>query len=180
MSRLHCPGSNLSSPVATFDAASVTKAGRGCVSHPSGRGPVEQAHGISQHQICFTRDTRSRWRSATVVSRRRVAIVGSSSKHYADPSNAGYGRLQGGGVEKLICFICLACRDAYISPGLSEEYVARCCTCGRGACRKHGEWEVGKFHCIPCHGNRDQLIEHQRHTGNTVCEQSISAAAAAT
>ena len=150
--------------------------------HPFGRGPVEQAHGISQHQICFTRDTRSRWRSATVVSRRRVATVGSSSKHYADPSNAGYGRLQGGGVEKLICFICLACKDAYISPDLSEEYVARCCTCGRGACREHGEWEVVKFHCIPCHGNRDQLIASTKDTLAIRCVSKvyISAAAAAT
>eukprot|EP00435_Cladocopium_sp_Y103_P055193 s336_g18.t1 len=46
----------------------------------------------------------------------------------------------------------------------SEEFVTQCCTCGRGACNKHGSWEVGQFHCALCHGNDDPLLSGAKDT----------------
>ena len=75
-----------------------------------------------------------------------------------------YGRFQGGGAERLQCFICLAYKRAFVPKQWSDEYVTHCRTCGRGACNKHGAWEVGQFHCALCHGNDDPLLSGAKDT----------------
>ena len=66
-------------------------------------------------------------------------------------------RFQGGGFD-LQCCVCLAYKDAYVPKQWSDEYATHCCTCGRGACNKHGSWEVSQFHCVLCRGNDAPLL----------------------
>ena len=78
-------------------------------------------------------------------------------------------RFQGGGAEPLQCFICLAHKSAYVPKQLSDEYATHCRTCGRGACYKHGSWEVGHFHCVLCHGKDDSLLSGAKDTFAVRC-----------
>ena len=73
-------------------------------------------------------------------------------------------RFQGGGVETLQCFICLAWKGAYVPQQLSDEYVTHCRTCGRGACNSHGSWEVGCFHCALCDANDGSVVMDAKDT----------------
>jgi hypothetical protein len=66
-------------------------------------------------------------------------------------------RFQGGGFD-LQCCVCLAYKDAYVPKKWSDDYATHCCTCGRGACNKHGSWEVSQFHCVLCRGNDAPLL----------------------
>eukprot|EP00435_Cladocopium_sp_Y103_P001132 s3628_g1.t1 len=82
-------------------------------------------------------------------------------------------RFQGGGAERLQCFVCLAYKGANVPKRWSDEYVMHCRTCGRGACHMHGSGEVGQFHCALCHGNDDSLLSGAK---DTFAVRSISKA----
>ena len=73
-------------------------------------------------------------------------------------------RFQGGGADKMTCYICQTTGPAYIPRQLADEYVARCKTCGRGACNSHGKWELHCFHCAACDGNDDHVIACAKET----------------
>ena len=93
----------------------------------------------------------------------RMDAIGVPCRHKESLSTDAL-RFQGGGAEMMTCFICQTERPAYIPKQLADEYVARCRTCGRGACNLHGKWELRCFHCAICDGNDDTIIACAKET----------------
>ena len=159
---------------------------------PQALGSVENFHGGTQHirqlfmpkQCPFqTADTPSRQESTTRIGALQSVVSIQADNQSTEMqrafffekiySNDSHGerpvRFQGGGAERLQCFVCLAYKSTYVPHPWSDEYVMQCRTCGRGACNMHGSWEVGQFHCTLCHRNDAPLSSGAKDTFAVRC-----------